>query len=122
MINVENKNEQRIVRHKRVRNKISGTSERPRLCVYKSLSQIYAQLIDDTTGNTLVSASTMDGDVKKAIAGKTKTEQATIVGETIAKRAQAKKIKSVVFDRGGYIYIGRVQALADGARAAGLEF
>lgn len=122
MINVENKNEQRIVRHKRVRNKISGTSERPRLCVYKSLSQIYAQLIDDTTGNTLVSASTMDADVKKAIAGKTKTEQATIVGETIAKRAQAKKIKSVVFDRGGYIYIGRVQALADGARAAGLEF
>lgn len=122
MINVENKNEQRIVRHKRVRNKISGTSERPRLCVYKSLSQIYAQLIDDTTGHTLVSASTMDADVKKAIEGKTKTEQATIVGETIAKRAQEKKIKSVVFDRGGYIYIGRVQALADGARAAGLEF
>lgn len=122
MINVENKNEQRIVRHKRVRNKISGTSERPRLCVYKSLSQIYAQLIDDTTGHTLVSASTMDADLKKAIEGKTKTEQATIVGETIAKRAQAKKIKSVVFDRGGYIYIGRVQALADGARAAGLEF
>lgn len=122
MINKTDKNSQRVVRHKRVRNKISGTSQRPRLSVNRSLKEIYAQIIDDTTGNTLVSASTRDKEIVKLIAGKTKTEQAKIVGETLGKRALEKKIKEVVFDRGGYIYIGRVQALADGAREAGLKF
>ena len=122
MISKADKNKERLVRHKRVRTKVSGTSERPRLCVYKSLSQIYAQIIDDTKGVTLVSASTLDADVKKLINGKNKSEQARIVGEVIAKKALKKKISEVVFDRGGYIYIGRVQALADGAREAGLKF
>ena len=122
MINKTDKNSQRVVRHKRVRNKVSGTSQRPRLSVNRSLKEIYAQIIDDTTGKTLVSASTRDKEIVKLIAGKTKTEQAKIVGETLGKRALAKKIKEVVFDRGGYIYIGRVQALADGAREAGLKF
>lgn len=122
MINVKDRNQERIVRHKRVRTKISGTSKTPRLSVYKTLTHIYAQIIDDTKGVTLASASTLDPEVKKAISGKTKSEQAAIVGQTVAKRAIEKKIKTVVFDRGGYIYIGRVQALADGAREAGLKF
>ena len=122
MIKKTDKNQERLVRHKRVRNKVSGTSARPRLCVYRSLSQIYAQIIDDTTGVTLVSASTLDAEVKANLAGKSKSEQAKLVGETVAKRAIEKNINEVVFDRGGYIYIGRVQALADGAREAGLKF
>lgn len=122
MISKIDKNENRLVRHKRVRKNLSGTSKRPRLCVFRSLSQIYAQIVDDTKGVTLVSASTLDPEIKKEIAGKSKTEQAKIVGQYVGKRALAKKIKEVVFDRGGYIYIGRVQALADGAREAGLKF
>ena len=122
MINKTDKNQERLVRHKRVRGKISGTNARPRLCVYRSLTQIYAQIIDDEAGVTLCSASTLDPEVKKACKGKSKTEQAKLVGETVAKRALDKKIKEVVFDRGGYIYIGRVQALADAAREAGLKF
>ena len=122
MISVKDKNQERLVRHKRVRAKLSGTTERPRLCVYRSTSQIYAQIIDDSKGTTLVSASTLDPEVKNSLEGKTKTEQAKLVGEMVAKRALKKKIKEVVFDRGGYIYIGRVQALADGAREAGLKF
>ena len=122
MINKTDKNQERVVRHKRVRRKLSGTSERPRLCVYRSLSQIYAQVIDDVKGVTLASASTLDKDVKALCQGKSKSEQAKIVGETVAKRAMEKNIQEVVFDRGGYIYIGRVQALADGAREAGLKF
>ena len=122
MIKVKDKNQERLVRHKRVRTKVSGTAERPRLCVYRSLNQIYAQIIDDVKGVTLVSASTLDAELKDALNGKSKTEQAKLVGETIAKRAKAKKVKEVVFDRGGYIYIGRVQALADAAREAGLKF
>ena len=122
MINKTDKNTERVVRHKRVRTKVSGTSERPRLCVYRSLSQIYAQIIDDTKGVTLASASTLDNEVKTLCQGKSKSEQAKIVGQAIAKRALEKKISEVVFDRGGYIYIGRVQALADGAREAGLKF
>ncbi len=122
MINKTDKNQERVVRHKRVRRKLSGTSERPRLCVYRSLSQIYAQVIDDVKGVTLASASTLDKDVKALCQGKSKSEQAKIVGETVAKRAMEKNINEVVFDRGGYIYIGRVQALADGAREAGLKF
>ena len=122
MINKTDKNQERLVRHKRVRGKISGTNARPRLCVYRSLTQIYAQIIDDEAGVTLCSASTLDPEVKKACKGKSKTEQAKLVGEIIAKRALDKKIKEVVFDRGGYIYIGRVQALADAARETGLKF
>ena len=122
MINKTDKNSQRVVRHKRVRNKVVGTAQRPRLCVNRSLKEIYAQIIDDSTGNTLVSASTRDKEIAKLIAGKNKTEQAKIVGETLGKRALAKKITEVVFDRGGYIYIGRVQALAEGARESGLKF
>ncbi len=122
MIKVKDKNEERLVRHKRVRAKLSGTTERPRLCVYRSTSQIYAQIIDDSKGTTLVSASTLDPEVKNSLEGKSKTEQAKLVGEMVAKRALKKKIKEVVFDRGGYIYIGRVQALAEAAREAGLKF
>lgn len=122
MINKTDKNQERIVRHKRVRRKVVGTTERPRLSVYRSLSQIYAQIIDDSQGVTLASASTLDAEVKALLEGKSKSEQAKIVGETIAKRALEKNITEVVFDRGGYIYIGRVQALADGAREAGLKF
>lgn len=122
MINKTDKNQERLNRHKRVRRKISGTASRPRLCVYRSLSQIYAQIIDDQSQNTLVSASTMEKEIKALCEGKTKSEQAKIVGQTIAKRALDKSINEVVFDRGGYIYIGRVQALADGAREAGLKF
>ena len=122
MINVKDKNKDRIVRHKRVRNIVSGTTERPRLCVYRSLNNIYAQVIDDTKGTTLASASTLDKEVAELIKGKTKTEAAKIVGEVVGKRAKAKKVKEVVFDRGGYLYTGRVQAVADGARSAGIEF
>lgn len=122
MISVKDKNKERMVRHKRVRTKISGTAERPRLCVYRSLNEIYAQIIDDVKGVTLVSASTLDPEIKKQLDGKNKSEKARVVGEAVAKRAKAKKISEVVFDRGGYIYIGRVQALAEGARAAGLKF
>lgn len=122
MILNADKNAKRLVRHKRVRKNLSGTAERPRLSVYRSLNEIYAQIIDDTTGKTLVSASTRDSEVKAQLADKTKTEQAKIVGQVIGKRAKAKKIEEVVFDRGGYLYIGRVQALAEGARESGLKF
>lgn len=122
MFNKNNKNVNRLKRHARVRQKISGTPECPRLNVYRSLVAIYAQIIDDTKGVTLVAASSADSDLAKSIAGKNKTQQAEIVGEAIAKKAIAKGIKTVVFDRGGYIYTGRVQALANGARNAGLEF
>ena len=122
MIKKTDKNQERVVRHKRVRRKVAGTEARPRLCVYRSTTQIYAQIIDDVNGTTLVSASTLDSEVKAAAQGKSKTEQAKLVGEAVAKRALAKNITEVVFDRGGYIYIGRVQALADAAREAGLKF
>ena len=113
-------NAKRVRRHIRVRKKISGTAECPRLCVYKSNTGIYAQVIDDVKGLTLVSASSIDKDLD--LAGKNKTEQAKLVGEKLGKLATGKGIKNVVFDRGGYLYTGRVQALADGARSAGLEF
>ena len=122
MINKTDKNQERVVRHKRVRRKVQGTSQRPRLAVFRSLSHVYAQVIDDAQGVTLASASTLDAEVKALIEGKSKSEQAKIVGQTVAKRALEKNITEVVFDRGGYIYIGRVQALADGAREAGLKF
>lgn len=122
MITVKDKNADRIVRHKRVRKIVNGTTARPRLNVYRSNANIYAQIIDDSNGTTLVSASTLDKEVVELVKGKTKTEAAKIVGEVIGKRAVAKKIKEVVFDRGGYLYTGRVQAVAEGARASGLKF
>ena len=122
MISKIDKNTDRKKRHERVRVKISGTAERPRLCVYRSLNNIYAQIIDDVAGNTLVACSSKEKAVAALLEGKTKVEQAKIVGEELAKKATAKGIENVVFDRGGYLYIGRVQALADGARAGGLKF
>ena len=122
MITVNDKNKDRVIRHKRVRKHLSGTSERPRLNVYKSLNHIYAQIIDDVKGVTLVSCSTLDKEISSKLDNLTKTEAAKLVGETIGKRAVEKKIKEVVFDRGGYLYTGRVQAVADGARSAGLKF
>jgi len=109
-------------RHLRVRKQISGTAEKPRLNVYRSLNEIYAQVIDDIQGHTLVSASTIDSELRKKTKGKSKKEQATLVGQAIAERAKEKGISEVVFDRGGYKYIGRVAALADGAREKGLKF
>jgi large subunit ribosomal protein L18 len=112
----------RLRRHRRVRAKISGTAERPRLNVFRSLGNIYVQVIDDIAGHTLVSASTIDRELRGQVAEKNKTEAAKMVGVLVAQRAQALGIKQVVFDRGGYRYHGRVKALADGAREAGLEF
>ena len=109
-------------RHRRVRAKISGTAERPRLNVFRSLDHIYAQVIDDVAGHTVVSASTIDRELRDEVAGKAKLEAAKLVGTLLAQRAQAAGIKQVVFDRGGYKYHGRVKALADGAREAGLKF
>ncbi|MCL4239452.1 MAG: 50S ribosomal protein L18 [Anaerolineae bacterium] len=109
-------------RHRRVRARIAGTPERPRLNVFRSLGNIYAQVIDDVAGQTLASASTIDRELRGQLEGKSKTDAAKLVGELVAQRAQAAGIKQVIFDRGGYRYHGRVRALADGARAAGLEF
>lgn len=109
-------------RHNRVRKTVSGTLERPRLNVFRSDKHIYAQVIDDLAGETLASASTIDTELRAEVEGKSKTERAKMVGELVAKRAQDKGIKKVVFDRGGYQYHGRVKALADAAREAGLEF
>lgn len=122
MINKLNKNTDRKARHLRVRKKICGSSIRPRLNVFRSTNEIYAQIIDDEKQITLVSASTKEKALAKELEGKTKTEMAYVIGETVAKRALEKEIKTVVFDRGGYLYTGRVKALADGARNAGLEF
>lgn len=122
MIGKIDKNSIREKRHERIRNKFSGTAECPRLAVFRSSKHIYAQIIDDVQGITLVSASTLDKDVIAKIAESNKTDSAKIVGETIGKRAVEKGIAAVVFDRGGYVYTGRVQALADGARSAGLQF
>ena len=117
-----NKNEVRKAKHTRIRFTLKGTSDMPRLNVYRSTSEIYAQIIDDKAGKTLCSATSKDKALAKAIAGKTKTEQAYEVGRAIAEKAVKLGIKKVVFDRGGYIYTGRVQKLAEGARSAGLEF
>ena len=122
MITKIDKNADRLKRHERVRSKISGTPERPRLCVFRSLSHIYAQIIDDVAGNTLVSCSTLDKAVVESVKELTKKEAAKVVGTEIAKRALEKGITEVVFDRGGYIYTGRVECVADGAREAGLKF
>ncbi|MFA5676429.1 MAG: 50S ribosomal protein L18 [Christensenellales bacterium] len=118
----EDRNQLRKIRHERVRNKINGTAVKPRLNVFRSSNHIYAQLIDDVKGVTLASISTLSGELKSELKGKTKQEAAKIVGSAIGKRAIANGIDQVVFDRGGYIYMGRVQQLADGAREAGLKF
>ena len=127
MITKIDKNALRQKRHARVRKKVTGTAEAPRMNVYRSLNHIYVQVIDDRAGDekggvTIASASTMDKAVKEKIAGMTKTEAAKVVGAIAAERAMAKGVETVVFDRGGYLYTGRVQAVADGAREAGLKF
>jgi len=122
MINKPNKNEIRLRKHDRVRKKITGTTERPRLNVFRSLQNIYVQIIDDTTGTTLVSASTLDEAVKGKLAYGGNKAAAKEVGKLIGQKALEKGIKQVVFDRGGYLYHGRVMELAEGAREAGLEF
>lgn len=116
-----NKRENRLARHARVRKKISGTPERPRLNVFKSNANVYAQIIDDTTGTTLVAASTLEKDVKSGLESTSGIEAAKAVGTCVAKRALGKGIETVVFDRSGYIYHGKVKALAEAAREAGLK-
>lgn len=122
MISKLDKNTDRLARHARVRKKIGGTAERPRFDVYRSNMHIYVQVIDDVAGKTLAAASTVEKEIGKRVEGKSKTEAAKIVGAEAAKRAIAAGITEVVFDRGGYIYTGRVAAVADGAREAGLKF
>lgn len=117
-----NREKARDRRHAHIRKRVSGTSERPRLNVFRSLNHIYAQVIDDSAGVTLAAASTTDRELREEIAGLKKTEQAGAVGKVVAERALAKGIKKVVFDRGGYKYHGRVLALAEAARKAGLDF
>lgn len=123
MVDAEKIRAARERRHRRVRRRVSGTPERPRLNVFRSAMHIYAQIIDDTRGHTLASASTLDPEVKAQLSnGLKKVDEARIVGRILAQRALAQGIKKVVFDRGGYKYHGRVKALADGAREGGLEF
>lgn len=122
MIQKADKNAARQVRHRRVRGKVSGTPERPRLNVFRSSQHIYAQLIEDVSGRTLAAASTLDKEVKDQLSSGGNVEAARVVGALIAKRAKEKGINKVVFDRGGYLYHGRVAALAEAAREAGLEF
>ncbi|MGI6375918.1 MAG: 50S ribosomal protein L18 [Anaerolineae bacterium] len=122
MANAAKTHQARERRHSRLRNKIVGTPERPRLSVYRSLDNIYAQVIDDSAGHTLVSASTLDGEVRGLVDGLAKSDAAKIVGRVVAERALAAGVTKVVFDRGGVQYHGRVKALADAAREAGLDF
>lgn len=122
MINRESRKNVRAKRHLRVRKNVFGTTERPRLNVYRSLNQIYAQVIDDVQGLTLVSASTLEPEIKGNLTSTKDVAAAKIIGEAVAKKALAKGIDKVVFDRGGNIYHGRIKALADAAREAGLEF
>ena len=122
MVSKQTRTEVRVKKHARLRNRFSGTAERPRLAVFRSNNHMYAQIIDDTVGNTLVSASTAEKAVKAELTKTNNVEAAAYVGTVIAKRALEKGIKTVVFDRGGFIYQGKVQALADAAREAGLEF
>ena len=122
MFKKRDRNEVRVIRHARVRKKISGTPEMPRLCVYRSNKYIYAQIIDDTQGITLVSASSLDAALKGQLDEVSKSDEAKLVGKLVAERAKQAGVNKVVFDRGGYLYTGRVAALAAGAREAGLEF
>lgn len=116
------RSEARERRHARVRKQLAGTAQRPRLNVFRSVTEIYVQVIDDSSGNTLVSASSVDKTLREKMKGLKKSDQAKLVGQTVAERAKSKGITMVVFDRGGYKYIGRVKALADGAREGGLQF
>ena len=118
----KSRSEARLRRHVRVRKNVQGNAQRPRLSVFRSLSEIYAQVIDDHIGNTIASASTIDADVRSKMKGLKKSEQAKAVGKAVAERAIGKGVKAVVFDRGGFKYTGRVKSLADGAREGGLEF
>ncbi len=122
MISRPRRQETRKRKHERVRKKIDGTSARPRLCVYRSLTNIYAQVVDDVTGTTLVSASSLDKEIKDKLANGGNKDAAAEVGRLVAARSVEKGISSVVFDRGGYIYHGRVKSLAEAAREAGLQF
>jgi len=122
MITKIDKNAVRKARHLRIRRHIAGSELRPRLSVFRSLNHIYAQIIDDEASRTLAAASTLDAELKAQLEGKTKSEAAELVGELVARRAVEKGVKQVVFDRSGYLYTGRVQKLAEGARKAGLEF
>ena len=122
MLKKADKNAKRLQRHKRVRRKVFGTPQRPRLCVFRSSNNIYAQIIDDTNRITLVAASSLDEAVKGAVNHTGNKEAAKMVGEMVAKKAVEKGITEVVFDRGGYIYHGRIKELAEGAREAGLKF
>lgn len=122
MINKASKNATRKKRHQRVRNKVTGTAEKPRLNVFRSTKHMYAQIIDDMAGKTLAAASTLDADVKAELSSTSNKEAAKKVGELVAKRAKENGIEEVTFDRGGYIYHGRVQSLAEGAREGGLKF
>ncbi len=114
--------EQRLRRHHRVRRKVVGTPERPRLAVFRSMQHIYAQIIDDTTRRTLVAASSLEPAIRQNVAGQSKTARAKVVGSILGERAKALGIQKVVFDRGGFLYHGRVQELANAARQSGLEF
>lgn len=122
MANTAKKHVARLRRHRRVRGKLFGTSERPRLNVFRSSEHIYAQVIDDKAGHTVAAASSIDGELRKQCEGLNKTEVARLVGKTVAERAKQVGVTTVVFDRGGWRYQGRVQALAEGAREGGLEF
>ncbi len=122
MVSKKSRQEVRVKKHNRMRNRFSGTAERPRLAVFRSNNHMYAQIIDDTVGNTLVSASTLEKSVKSELEKTNNVDAAAYLGTIIAKRAIEKGIKAVVFDRGGYLYHGKVAALADAAREAGLEF
>lgn len=122
MLKKIDKNQKRKERHYSIRNKIVGTPERPRLNIFKSSKHIYAQVIDDATGKTLACASTQDKELREKVAELTKSDAAKLVGQTVGERAKDKGINAVVFDRGGYLYHGRVKLLADGARESGLEF
>ena len=122
MVSKKSRSEVREKKHRRLRNRFSGTAERPRLAVFRSNNHMYAQIIDDTVGNTLVSASTLEKSVKSEIEKTNNVDAAAYLGTVIAKRAIEKGIKTVVFDRGGFIYQGKIAALADAAREAGLEF
>jgi len=122
MVSKESRKEVRAKKHMRIRNRFSGTAERPRLAVFRSNNHMYAQIIDDTVGNTLVSASTLEKEIKAELEKTNNVDAAAYLGTVIAKRAVEKGIKEVVFDRGGFIYQGKIAALADAAREAGLEF
>ena len=122
MVSKKSRSEVRVNKHRKLRNRLSGTAECPRLAVFRSNNHMYAQIIDDTVGNTLVAASTLDKDVKAELEKTNNVDAAAYLGTVIAKKAIEKGITSVVFDRGGFIYHGKVKALADAAREAGLEF